>query len=399
MVRITSDRPRLSFRSCGVWCAVLLLVFLAEPVLAIPAFARRYGLPCQYCHDGYPKLSPLGEQFKERGFRMQQETFTVKEWLKSVPVSLRAGVRETFVEEGDATASGSFKVVSAASLGRRFAYWFDQVFAVTEDGFDYRGADNAFLRFDMRPGELYARGGRLELDLPSSQTRSPHVLAYDIYFANTGFESDSIGLYQEGGELGGFMGEETRWSIAVVRGRNSSEAEELSDRAGRFDANFYGRIAYRKGQSRVGTFGYVGRNVLARVDGGQTLEWEDDLVRLGFDGYAWWRKVNLYGVFLYGRNGNSYADALHPSGSGVAQSLSGGFLQADYHLRDEVAPTLRLSVVRRPSDRVGSSQITYTGIIPGVQIWFKRQIKISFEVGFYNQDRATVGAFQVEVGL
>lgn len=383
--------------------SVLLLFFLlgglAGTALAIPAFARRYGLPCQYCHDGYPKLSPLGEQFKERGFRTEQETFAVKEWLKSVPAILRAGVNETFVEEGEATTTGFFKVVSAGNLGGRFSYWIDQQFSATEDGFDHLGADNAYLRFEITRGKLYVRGGRLELDLPFSRVRSPHALAYDIYFATTGFESDSIGIYQEGGELGGFIGSGTRWSLAVVRGRNSSEAEELSDRANRFDANLYGRIAYRRGQNRAGVFGYLGRNVLARVDRGRVLEWEDDLVRLGFDGYAWWEKLNLYGVFMYGRNSNSYADAVHPNGTADAQSVSGGFLQADYHLRDEVAPTLRLSVVRRPAVLAGGSQTTYAGIIAGVQIWFKKQIKISFEVGFYSQDQPTVGVFQVEVGI
>jgi hypothetical protein len=379
--------------------SLLLLVGLAEPALAIPAFARRYRLPCQYCHDGYPKLSPLGEQFKERGFRMERETFAVKEWLKSVPVVLRAGLNQTFVEEGEANTTGFFKVVSAGNLGRRVSYWVDQQFSATEDGFDRLGADNAYLRVEIVPDKLYLRGGRLELDLPFSQIRSPHLLAYNVYFANTGFESDTIALNQEGGELGGFVGSELRWSVAVVRGRNAFEAESLSDRAGRFDANLYGRAAWREGQNRVGAFGYLGRNVLARVDQGRVLEWEDGLLRLGFDGYAWLSKLNLYGVFLYGRNDNSFADSRRPNGTNEAQSFSGGFLQADYHLRDEVAPTLRLNLVRQPTNPAGGSELTSVGIVPGVQIWFKRQIKISFEVGFFNKGRPTLGAFQVEFGV
>ena len=57
---------------CPFLLLLLLLLFwtvsLIVPEVAdgIPAFAWRYQLPCHFCHDGYPQLSVLGEQFKER---------------------------------------------------------------------------------------------------------------------------------------------------------------------------------------------------------------------------------------------------------------------------------------------------------------------------------------------
>src|SRR5215831_19763936 len=39
-------------------------------VYAIPAFARKYGMPCSSCHEAWPKLSPFGQQFKDNGYQM-----------------------------------------------------------------------------------------------------------------------------------------------------------------------------------------------------------------------------------------------------------------------------------------------------------------------------------------
>jgi hypothetical protein len=37
---------------------------------AIPAFARKYGMPCSACHLGWPMLSPFGQAFKDNGYQM-----------------------------------------------------------------------------------------------------------------------------------------------------------------------------------------------------------------------------------------------------------------------------------------------------------------------------------------
>src|SRR6516165_4226386 len=50
---------------------LLVLVFVdCRPASAIPAFARKYGMPCSSCHEAWPKLSPFGQQFKDNGYQM-----------------------------------------------------------------------------------------------------------------------------------------------------------------------------------------------------------------------------------------------------------------------------------------------------------------------------------------
>jgi hypothetical protein len=61
-------------RVCKVVLYVLLcLTILAidcRPAHAIPAFARKYGLPCSACHESWPMLSPFGQAFKDNGYQL-----------------------------------------------------------------------------------------------------------------------------------------------------------------------------------------------------------------------------------------------------------------------------------------------------------------------------------------
>ncbi|HKD70704.1 MAG TPA: hypothetical protein VKB61_01170, partial [Candidatus Acidoferrum sp.] len=51
--------------------AVLSLALIdCRPANAIPAFARKYGMPCSSCHEAWPKLSPFGQQFKDNGYQI-----------------------------------------------------------------------------------------------------------------------------------------------------------------------------------------------------------------------------------------------------------------------------------------------------------------------------------------
>jgi hypothetical protein len=380
-----------------------LATLFADGAEAIPEFARRYELPCHFCHEGYPKLSVLGEQFKERGYRLDDDKTDASDWWASIPVSFRGAFRQTFEEEGDADTSGRLRFVSGGALGRRVSYWIDESYSVDEDGFDRSGTDNAFLRAELLPDELYLRGGRLELDLPFTQARTPQLFAYDVYFATTGFETDNIGSHQDGVEAGGFLDESTRWSVAVVRGQNSDEERELSNAAGDFDGNIFGRLARRFGEDRAGVYFYWGRNTLARTNpeagGPPVLEWDDDLFRLGFDGSAYLSSVHLYGTFLYGRNGNSFADAANPTGTEEASSFTGGFGQIDFYLRDQVLLSGRFDWVNGPPPGTLSPARTVFGFSPGLKLWLHPRIRLAFELNFRNQDEPTRGVIQVDLTL
>jgi hypothetical protein len=60
------------FGTVFFYFASLLVPFLAtsDPAYALPAFARKYGMPCSSCHEAWPKLSAFGQQFKDNGYQM-----------------------------------------------------------------------------------------------------------------------------------------------------------------------------------------------------------------------------------------------------------------------------------------------------------------------------------------
>ena len=60
---------------------VLMLVVLAAVMLssaqrasAIPVFSREHGLKCSDCHGPFPLLNEFGMEFKQRGFRLPDES-------------------------------------------------------------------------------------------------------------------------------------------------------------------------------------------------------------------------------------------------------------------------------------------------------------------------------------
>ncbi len=372
-------------------------VIVPEAADAIPAFARRYQLPCHFCHDGYPQLSVLGEQFKERGYRLDDDVTEVSDWLRSVPVSLRATLRQTFEEEGDAQTLGLFRLVSAGNLGSRVSYWIDDNYVIESEDARRVALDNAFLRVELVPDEIYLRGGRIELDLPFTQTRTPQLLRYEIYSANTGFETDNIGVHHDGLELGGFIDDATRWSISVVDANESEEQTELLGSAGTFDANVFGRFMRRFGEGRAGMYVYWGRNTLARMIRQEILNWDDDLLRLGGDVSVYFGQAHVYGTFLYGRNANSFANLASPDGTNEALSFSGGFAQLDFAIRDELVVTARAELVRGPPPGTADPARSFFEFLPGLKIWLHPRVRLAFELGFGNQDRPTRGAIHLEL--
>src|SRR5246127_2137234 len=72
---------RMSEVKTGSWKSVSLFllsvfVFLIaanQPSHAIPAFARKYGLPCSACHIGWPILNVFGQQFRDNGYQLGNE--------------------------------------------------------------------------------------------------------------------------------------------------------------------------------------------------------------------------------------------------------------------------------------------------------------------------------------
>jgi hypothetical protein len=84
--KMTPVRPaarkvvRLSSATLNAFLVLIFVLSLSHPVSAaplsvinvnaLPAFARKYGMPCSSCHVAWPMLSPFGQAFKDNGYQM-----------------------------------------------------------------------------------------------------------------------------------------------------------------------------------------------------------------------------------------------------------------------------------------------------------------------------------------
>src|SRR6202041_1669817 len=79
-----ADRTRKSWVRPVVTCALLMLAIVigdcravsalpTRKVMAIPAFARKYGLPCSACHTAWPELNNFGQVFRDNGYQLGSE--------------------------------------------------------------------------------------------------------------------------------------------------------------------------------------------------------------------------------------------------------------------------------------------------------------------------------------
>ena len=114
----------------------LLALVLALPSTAeaIPAFARRYKVSCQLCHNPVPKLTAFGEQFAANGFRfgpneVPADTLATGDplltLLEEVPIAFRL---DAYVQEftggkavTDFQTPYALKLLSGAPISRKLS--------------------------------------------------------------------------------------------------------------------------------------------------------------------------------------------------------------------------------------------------------------------------------------
>ncbi len=353
-----------------VGAAAVLGTLVADRADAIPAFSRRYEVSCQVCHTGYPKLNLVGQRFKESGFRMEREgAFDAGQWARAVPVSVRGSMARLLSEEGEDTSVGELRGMSAGNLGERFSYWVDAGLrfrnaAEGDSEVDSIKPVDAYLRWDAaRDGRFYLKAGRMQMAIPFTQLRSPHLLPYEIY---TAFPVDPIDTSKNGLEIGGDLAASWRWSIGGYQGVNDNTSSDFS---------FFLRASKRMGSNRLGGFAHLGSNAPGDVH----------FTRVGGDLDIVLRQLDVYGLYAYSKFGE--APAVH-----------GGFVQADYPIEDKIVLTCRANLVSQPAADTLTRE-TLLSATPGVQVFIFERLKLSFEYDFPDHQRPSRGQLQAELAF
>ena len=276
------------------YSVVLLVVVLVDcrPASALPAFARKYGMPCSACHEGWPMLSPFGQKFKDNGYQLGNDrdapifqqaaywpvTFRITPmWHRestakaAVDGSLGPGGNEATVTTHGFDLSG-LDFHTGGTLANNISFYC----LPSSDPFASFHFESVWARLDNIGGSPWfnVKLGKFELDNLLSEKRILTLTSVAGTYTNYHFQPMSspgvpenytfgIGDNQLGVELMGHSASDyTRYSVALLSQNDGQPGLPTSRAYGAFFAASQA-FAVNKlnsiGLERIGAFAYIGQ--------------------------------------------------------------------------------------------------------------------------------------------
>jgi hypothetical protein len=360
--------------------ALGILFSSVQLAYGIPAFARKYGLPCSACHEAWPMLNNFGQTFKDNGYQLgndrdapiyQEPAYwpimfrTTPQWHREsnnrravdvIPGNASSGLVESTVTSSGFDIGG-VDAITAGTLYRNISF-FVQPFIGNSSIF----LNQAWARIDNIAGShwLNLKLGKFELDQPISQERiltlnNTGGLYYNYFFTPPGDNNffTGFGLPQLGVELLGHSDNDyTRYSIAVLSSNNGQPglpSNQTYDVYANLNKSFE---APRFGRQEFGVYGYLGQSptFFQTVNGNRipgTGMGNRSFYRAGAYGHWYVDKFDFYTFFVHGHDNVFLGNAVPanqpgslPAGA-AGPSWNGGFVEGHYN------PNPRLIVIGR----------------------------------------------------
>ncbi len=388
-------RPGTALLACTTLLVVLLLS--CSSASAIPAFARKYGMPCSACHEAWPKLSPFGQQFKDNGYQMGNDRDApIFQNPAYWPIALRITPnwhmernQNTIVDgppgsESQVTATVTTRgfdytgmdLLTAGTLAKNFSFLL--VPSADETGaFHFESAN---VRFDNVFGTpwINIKVGKFELDNLLSEKRILALSSNGGFYQNYHFQpwlapgvaSPSyvfgLGDNQLGIEwMGHSANDRSRVSAALLQGTdgNPDFQSGIGSYAGR---GYEGFIAASQafevgnlGLQRVGGFAYFGQSPTypQYQQGGSPIFGtgigNEPYYRAGFIGMWYIKKLDITTMYFYGHD-NVYLATGTQSNLGVdglpegshAPSWNGALFETHYTWSPQLILVNRYEMIR-----------------------------------------------------
>jgi hypothetical protein len=260
-------------------------------VNAIPAFARKYGMPCSSCHLAWPMLSPFGQAFKDNGYQMGNDrdapifqnpaywpvTFRITPiWHRENETN--AGVDSATAPGGQAEASltthgfdwSGLDFHTGGTLAKNFSFYV----LPSSDNTGAFHFETVFARIDNVGGSSWfnIKLGKFELDNLLSEKRILTLTNVSGVYTNYHYQplteiaspgavpfAFGIGDNQGGLEvMGHSINDRTRYSVALISSNDGSPNLPTSRSYGVFLTASQAFQAGSLGLQRVGVFDYIG---------------------------------------------------------------------------------------------------------------------------------------------
>ena len=398
---------------------------LAEPISALPIFARRYETSCITCHVIPPKLNAFGVAFRNNGFRipLNEEKFVKapdvalgapawkKLWPKAVwpgaipgvpPIAIRVLSDVNFRPSTPVNVNFDFPngvaAYFAGAAGDTVSY-FGSIFLLGSTNQLF--LDRAYAQFRLAPDSagqnwLTLKLGRIDTRAePFSNTfrrttaQNFGVGDFRVTPTGFGFRDHDAGIEAWGAVTGPDNRGGVEYAVGLVQGTNGRpENNNFKD--------YYGAISYKIGGLGVvgsrtetdeqpntaegytenaiafGVFAYRGKSQPAIT--GVSEDW---LMRSGFRLDAWLKDLNVFGAGVFGE------DELRGSAPGKITSSS-IMAEADYRVLPWVMPTFRFEKTNFSDGRRNVIEM-----IPAVSVLVRANVRILTEGHFFNRVQAT----------
>jgi hypothetical protein len=354
----------------------------SQPGFAIPAFARKYGLPCSACHIGWPVLNNFGIAFRDNGYQLGNDkdspiyqnpayfpiTFrTTPQW--HLENSNKVLIDQTGTEQSVTTHGfdlSGLDIWTAGTLSKNISF---QVLPSMEegDGFHFEAA---WVRFDnlLHSPWLNVKVGKFELDNLLSEKRfltlssqggewfNYHFLPQGDFNQFGGIGENPIGLELSGHNHNSY----TRYSISLLSsvngtpGLTSGGAENTARTYDAFINVSQGFAVKGLGVQRIGAYGYFGQSpTYFLTSDGVPVQAKGNRSFTRVGAYGWWfiKDFDFETFYMHGQDnvylGNSLAvndpAGLPPGAAGP--TWNGGFIEAHYTVNPQFIFTGRYELV------------------------------------------------------
>lgn len=416
--------PRLGWRkltfftSGSVSVLLFLTVFLNDSpyasalplptphVRAIPAFARKYGMPCSSCHEAWPKLSAFGQAFKDNGYQMGNDrdapifqqpaywpvtfrmtTFWHRESINRMQVDDPASTTGGQME-GNVTTHGfdwsGLDFHTGGTLAKNVSFYV----LPSSDNTGAFHFETVMARLDNLAGSswLNVKLGKFELDNLLSEKRiltlTNNSGVYQNYHfqpatENTSLFTFGIGDNQVGAEwMGHSKDDRTRISAAVLSSNDGSPGLPTSRG---YDAFLTASQAFEVGSlglQRVGVFAYLGQapTYFQFNEGGAPVPGtgigNKGFSRIGFIGMWYLKKFDFTTMYFHGSDSaylGTGTAANQPLPTGAQNpAWNGALIETHYTYNPQFIIINRYEAIRM--SRQALPIVAGAGYVPGVSV-------------------------------
>jgi hypothetical protein len=365
-------------------------------VRAIPAFARKYGLPCSACHTAWPELNYFGLAFRDRGYQLGNERDSPiwqnpSYWPVTVRITPNWHRESTDHQLVDATPGVNNGLTTEQKVVQRgfdlsgMDFWLAgtlyknisfSVLPSTDSTATFH-FENAFVRFDNIAGSrwLNLQVGRFELDNLVSEKRFLFLSANGGFYQNYHFipagDSNNFGIgdNQMGISIQGHSSTSyTRYSVSALQSNEGGVGFTSSVLAPTAADNNTGRSydwfftftqgfqTGRLGLQRVQPFFYYGHRptvfnqTVGAVPIAGTGTGNKPFYRVGVQSDFYLGKFEFLPFYQHSNDNVFLANSI-PSNTPIVPGMhdavwNGGFIETHYYWSPQLVLTQRWEIVR-----------------------------------------------------